>query len=99
MLWPAISPAELHMCLVRDITTVQDLAKLIKAGPNVPPQITEIAKRAAKMVELQGKVGRHAEVINELTNERDALMEQLKEAHATISAQNTLINTLKLRVA
>jgi hypothetical protein len=100
MIWTAISPSELKMCLDRDITTVQELSKFAKStGSGVPAQIVEVAKRAQKMVELQSKIGKHAEVITELTNERDALMEQLKEANATISAQNTLINTLKLRVA
>lgn len=101
MIWTAISPSELKMCIDRDITTVQELSKLAKQGgsSSIPPQIVEVAKRAQKMVELQSKIGKHAEVITELTSERDALMEQLKEANATISAQNTLINTLKLRVA
>lgn len=99
LLWPAISPAELQMCLSRDVTTVQDLAKLAKGNPNMPPNMIEVAKRAAKMVELQGKVGRHAEIITQLTAERDTLAEQLKEANATISAQNAMIEAMKTRVA
>ena len=101
VLWPVPSPSELKMCLDRDVTTVQQLAALVKGRDHsrLPPQILELAKRAAKMVELTAKVGKFEKIIAGLTDERDALVEQVKECQATISAQNSLIETLKQRAA
>jgi hypothetical protein len=96
-LWPVVSPAELQMLAARDINTVEQLAELVRR--DTIPQLKELALRAKKLIELQGKTGKFEEIINQLTGERDALNEQLKEANATISAQNSLINTLKTRAA
>lgn len=97
-LWPVISPAELQMCLARDILTVEQLAPLAEQS-TMPGQLKELANRAKKLIALQGKAGRFEAIITDLTGQRDALAEQLKEAQTTISAQNALIDTLKMRVA
>jgi hypothetical protein len=98
--WPAINPAELQMCANRDIYTVQQLAPYAKRNVDkTPAHIVELAKRAAKMLELHGKVGKFEAMIGELTAERDVLNEELREARLTISTQNSIIATLKLKVA
>jgi hypothetical protein len=102
-LWPAISPADFQNCAARDIVTVEQLAQLANrrsdGGNAIPPPILELAKRAKKMVELQKEVGRFEALITQLTADRDALAEDLKEANATISAQNGMINMLRTKAA
>jgi hypothetical protein len=97
VLWPVCTGAELQMLAARDIVTVEQLARL--AERDTIPQLKELAVRAKKMIALQSKTGKFEEVINQITAERDVLVEQLKEANATISAQNALINTLKMKAA
>jgi septal ring factor EnvC (AmiA/AmiB activator) len=95
-MWPAISAAEFQMCAQRGIATVEQLAALAgKKGVDAPAQITEIAQRAKRMVELQKETGRHEARIHELEAEVAALSAELKECHAQMSAQNALINTLR----
>lgn len=93
-LWPVISPATLKMLTARDIFTVEQLAA-IKKGPDVIPEVAELAQRAKRLIELQGKTGKYEAIITDLTAQRDAILEQLKEAHATISAQNSMIGMLQ----
>jgi len=96
-IWPAISAADFKSCAARDIVTVEQLAALASNRSQVvPPPILELAKRAKKMVELQGSIGKFEAVISQLTAERDQMAADLKEANATISAQNTLLNTRKV---
>lgn len=91
-LWPAISTADFKSCSARDIVTVEQLAQLANRRPDqLPPPILELAKRAKKLIELQGSVGKFEAVISQLTAERDQLATELKEANAAISAQNSLI--------
>lgn len=98
--WSVPTASELKMCIDRDIVTVQQLAGLLKRDTGkVPAQIIELARRAQKMIELSGKLGKFEKVITGLEREREVLQEQIKECHATISAQNAMIDTLKLRVA
>jgi len=100
-LWPAISPSDLQSCLIRDITTVEELAKLALRGAQtgVPPQVIEIAKRAKRMIELQKETGRHEARITELEGQIGALREQNNEFRAQIESKNTLIATLQARAA
>jgi len=100
-LWPAISPSDLQSCLIRDITTVEELAKLALRGAQtgVPPQVIEIAKRAKRMIELQKDTGRHEAKITELEGQIGALREQNNEFRAKIESQQTLILTLQARAA
>jgi len=98
-LWPAISASDLQSCLVREVYTVEQLAKLALRGQEVPPQIVEIAKRAKRMIELQKQTGRHEARATELEGQIAALREQNNEFRAQIEAANTLIATLKTRAA
>ena len=96
-MWPVVSPADLRSCAAREIYTVEQLAELAERGKgdNVPAPIKELAKRAKQMIALQKETGRFETMITDLTQQRDAMHEQLKEANATIAAQETLINTLR----
>lgn len=100
-LWPAISPSDLQSCLIRDITTVEELAKLALRGAQsgVPPQVIEIAKRAKRMIELQKDTGRHEARVTELEGQIGALREQNNEFRAKIESLNTLVGTLQARNA
>lgn len=102
-LWPACLPHIFQMCAVRDIHTVEQLAQLVskkrrtEAVKIIPLDIIEIADRAAKMIELQSKAGQYEELVSDLQGQVEAVKEQLTEAIATISAQKTMIETLKLK--
>jgi len=103
VLWPACLPHIFQMCAVRDIHTVEQLAQLVskkrraEAVKAVPPDVIELADRAAKMIELQTRAGQYEELITGLQGQVEALKEQLEEAVVTISTQKTLIDTLKLK--
>lgn len=92
-LWPVISPADFKALAARDIVTVEQLALLAnrRGNTDLPANIVELAKRAKKMIELQGSVGKFEAVIVQLTAERDSAVADLKEANATISAQNAML--------
>jgi hypothetical protein len=97
-LWPVIGAADFQNCAARGIVTVEQLARLAGSRADaggIPAPILELAKRAQKMVELQKEVGRFESVIETLTAARDALVEELKEAHITISAQSSMIDMLR----
>ena len=102
-LWPACPPHIFQMCAVREIHTVEQLAQLVsnkrraEAIKTIPPDIIELADRAVKMIDLQLKAGQYEELITELQAQIEAMKEQLTEAVATVSAQKTLIETLKLK--
>jgi hypothetical protein len=104
-LWPACPPHVFQMCAIRDIHTVEQLAQLMskkrraEALKSMPPDIVEIADRAVKMIELQGKAGQYEEIVTRLQGELDAMKEQFTEVLATISAQKALIETLRLKAA
>jgi hypothetical protein len=93
-MWPVVGPAELKMLLVRDVVTVEQLAAFATSR-DTPPPILELAKRAKKLIELQGKTGKYEAIIHELASERDALDAELKEARGTIAAQNSMIGMLQ----
>ena len=104
-LWPACPPHIFQMCAVRDIHTVEQLAQLVskkrraEAVKNVPPDIVEIADRAVQMIELHAKAGQYEAIVTDLQGQLDAMKEQFQEAIQTISAQKTLIDTLRLKAA
>ena len=104
-LWPACPPHIFQMCAVRDIHTVEQLAQIVnrkrraEALKTIPPDIIEIADRAAKMIELQGRAGQYEEIVTNLEGQLAALREQFDEAITTIAAQKTLIDTLRLKAA
>jgi hypothetical protein len=89
VMWPAVGATEQQMLAAREIFTVEQLAKLAdRRGDSVLPQIRELAKRAKQMVTLQKETGQFEAIINDLTQQRDALVDQLREANATIASQN-----------
>lgn len=100
-LWPVISPAMFRMLAARDINTVEQLAKLAGRGsdPNMPGEFKEVADRAKTMIEMSADLGKFEAKIRDITGQRDALVEQVNELKATVSAQNSMINTLKMKVA
>lgn len=103
VLWPACPPHIFQMCAARDIHTVEQLAQLVskkrrsEAVKTIPPEIVELADRAVKMIDLQQRAGQYEELVTDMQSQIEALKEQLTEAVATISAQKTLIETLKMR--
>jgi hypothetical protein len=104
-LWPACPPHIFQMCAVRDIHTVEQLAQTVakkaraSALKTMPPEVIEIADRAVKMIELHGKAGQYEEIVTELQGQLEAVKEQMAEALSTISAQKSLIDTLRLKAA
>lgn len=98
-MWPALSPAELHMCLARDIHTVEQLAKLAVGKAEVPPQVVEIAKRAKRMIELSSATGKHEATITTLEGQIGALREQNNEQQAEIATLRTQIGILQAQKA
>lgn len=100
-LWPVVSPAHFKMLAARDINTVEQLAKLAGRGadPAMPGEIKELADRAKDMLALSESLGKFEAIIGDLKAQRDELVAQVTEMKATISAQNSMINTLKMKVA
>jgi hypothetical protein len=102
-LWPACPSHIFQMCAARDIHTVEQLAQLVskkrraEAVKTIPPDIIEIADRAAKMIDLQSRAGQYEELVTDLQGQVEALKEQLGEAINSLSAQKTLIETLRLK--
>jgi hypothetical protein len=91
-LWPVVSPADFKSLAARDIVTVEQLAALAnKRAADIPASILELAKRAKKMIELQGSIGKFEALVDKLTAERDSIAAELREANATISAQNAML--------
>ena len=46
----------------------------------MPPDVIELADRAVKMIELQGKAGQYEEIVTDLQSQLAALKEQFHEA-------------------
>ena len=68
-----------------------------EAVKTMPPDVIELADRAVKMIELHGKAGQYEELVTDLQGQLEAMKEQFTEAVSTISAQKTLIETLRLK--
>jgi hypothetical protein len=99
-LWPVVSPAHFKMLVARDITTIEQLAALAsRADPTMPGEFKELAQRAKEMLALSANLGKFEAILLDLTGQRDALAEQVVEMRATISAQNSMINSLKMTAA
>jgi hypothetical protein len=104
-LWPACPPHIFQMCAVRDIHTVEQLAQLVtkkrraEAVKTIPPEIIEVADRAVKMMELHAKAGQYEDILTDLQGQLEAMKEQYAEAVATITAQKTLIDALRIKAA
>jgi hypothetical protein len=99
VMWPALDPLEVKMCLQHGIYTVEQLAKLpATRSPAIPPSIMEVAKRAAKMVELMKTKGKYEVLITELEGQIAAVREDNNQMRATIQAQNQQLDMLRMRV-
>jgi len=96
--WPAATAAEVKMLAVRNISTVEELAKL--AGDrDLPGQLADLALRAERMLDMQKNFGKYEALLTERDGELEVLNAQVKELQVSLSAANSLIDTLKLKVA
>ena len=100
-LWPVVSVAQFKMLAARDIVTIEQLAKLAdrRADDGMPGEFKELAQRAKQMLALSSELGKFEAIIRGQVGQIDALKEQVTELNATVSAQNSLINTLKMKAA
>lgn len=96
--WPALSAAEVHMFAARGIITVEQLAKLA-GNRDLPGNLADQAIRAERLMDMQKNFGKYEAMLTERDAQLAEMKEQLSEARQTISAQNALIDTLKMRVA
>jgi hypothetical protein len=99
-MWPAVNEAEFRMLADRDITTVEQLALLIKRGAstqNMPAEIRDLAERAVKLIALQKGAGKYEELLKERDSRIEALTEQVTEASKVIAQQKTMIDELRMR--
>ena len=98
VMWPVLTPADIQIFAARGIYTVESLAKL--AGRrDMPAPLVELALRAERMMDMQQNFGKYDIMLAERDAQLKEVVEQLKEARSTISAQNAMIDTLKMRVA
>jgi hypothetical protein len=101
-MWPAVNEAEFRMLSDRDVTTVEQLAKLHRTGRgsgenNLPAEIRELAERAVKLIDLQKGAGKYEELLRERDGRITAMEEQMQDALVTIATQKTLIEALQRR--
>lgn len=95
-LWPAVTAAELRMLSARDITTIEQLARLADRGdPNMPGEIRELAARAKQMASLSKEIGQFEEIIRKRDGELEVLREQITELRAAINQRDATILALK----
>lgn len=98
-MWPAVNEAEFRMLVDRDVTTVEQLAKCHKKALGMPPELLELAERAAKLIELQQGAAKYADLLRDRDGKIAALAEQVQDAVVTISQQKGLIAQLSTRGA
>ena len=96
--WPALSAAEVQMFAARGIVTVEQLAKLA-GNRDLPGNLAEQAIRAERLMDMQKNFGKYEAMLTERDAQLAEMQEQLRDARQTISAQNSMIDTLKMRVA
>jgi hypothetical protein len=98
VMWPVLSPAEVETFAARGIYTVEELAKL--AGRrDLPGNLAELALRAERLMDMQKNFGKYETMVQERDAQLAEVNAQLIEMRQTISAQNSMIDTLKMRVA
>jgi hypothetical protein len=96
--WPAATMAEVQMLAVRNIQTVEELAKLA-GNRDLPGQLADLALRAERMLDMQANFGKYEALLKERDGEIEVLSAQVQELKVSLSAANSLIDTLKLRAA
>lgn len=98
VMWPALAPHQVQMLTARGIHTVEALAKL--AGRrDLPGGLAEVALRAERLMDMQKQFGKYEALLTERDAQLAELNEQVKDYKQTISAQNSMIDSLKMRVA
>lgn len=100
-LWPVVSPAQFKALTARGISTIEQLTALAgkRGDDGMPGEFKELAERAKQMMALSANIGKFEAIIRDRDGQIAALTEQVVEMRATISAQNSLINTLKMTAA
>lgn len=98
VMWPALSPMEVKLLAHHDIFTVEQLAKLAK-NDKLPPEIKEHAVRAATLISMMNSTAKHEATITDLRAQLKALEEEIGGYKTTISAQNSMLDQYKARVA
>jgi hypothetical protein len=99
-LWPVVSASQFKMLADRDINTVEQLAKYAgRRDTAMPGDLVELADRARAMIAMSANVGKFEAEVRDRDAQIEVLKEQVKELQATVSAQNSMINSLKQRVA
>jgi hypothetical protein len=96
--WPAATAAEIQMLAVRKIDTVEDLATYA-GNRDLPGQLADLALRAERMLDMQKNFGKYEAMLHERDGEIAELNGQVLDLRQSLSAANSLIETLKLRVA
>jgi hypothetical protein len=100
-LWPVVSPAQFKALTARGVTTIEQLMALAgrRGDDGMPGEFKELAERAKQMLALSANLGKFEVIIRDRDGQIAALTEQVVEMRATISAQNSLINTMKMTAA
>lgn len=96
-MWPAVNEAEFRMLVDRDVTTVQQLAGLHGKAKGLPPELVELAERAAKLIQMQKGAPKYEELLKDRDGRIEALTEQVSDAALTIAALKTQVEQLRLR--
>jgi hypothetical protein len=98
VMWPALAPHEVATFTARGVFTVEELAKL--AGRrDMPANLGDLALRAERMMDMQKQFGKYEAMLKERDAELAEANEQLKDMRGTISAQNSMLDALRMRVA
>jgi hypothetical protein len=96
--WPAASMAEVKMLAVRNISTVEELAKLA-GNRDLPGQLADLALRAERMLDMQKNFGKYEALLQERDGQLEVLNGQVSELKVSLSAANALIETMKINRA
>lgn len=95
-LWPVVTAAELRMLSARDITTIEQLARLAdRADANMPGEIKELALRAKQMASLSKEIGQFEEMLRKRDGEVEVLREQIMEMRSAINQRDATILALR----
>jgi hypothetical protein len=94
VMWPAINQGVLQMCLARDISTVEQLAKLAKRK-DLPGELAEVADRAVAMLEHQKNVGKFEAIIRQKDGEISALLEQVRELRSAVAGRDAMLASMR----
>jgi hypothetical protein len=98
VMWPALAGFQVQMLTARGIHTVEELAKL--AGRrDLPGNLGEVALRAERLMDMQKQFGKYEALLKERDAQLVELNAQVNDLKQTVSAQNSMIDTLKMRVA